>query len=59
MSLASEVSALATRLAAEINALRAEKVSSTSVTEIVAITRAAYDALSSPDPTTLYVIKEG
>lgn len=58
MSLASQVSALATRVATEIRAVRNEKVSSSdgTVKDIVRLTQAQYDALGTKVATTLYVI---
>ena len=52
MSLASRVSALATRIATEMNT----KVSSSDVDEIVTLTQTQYDALGTPDPNILYII---
>lgn len=58
MSLASQVSSLATRIATEIKAVRNEKISSTdgTVKNVVKLTQAQYDALGTKVATTLYVI---
>lgn len=59
MSLASQVDALAARVAAECKSLHgdlADAVTSTTITSIVKLTQAQYDALAVKDAATLYVV---
>lgn len=66
MSFSSAIQSLSTRIATEFNTLRGQSVRNTTqssftgdaVQQIVRCTQAEYDALTPPDPNTLYLTPE-
>lgn len=59
MALADQIADAFTQIGADVKELSNTKVASTTVDTIWAGTQAAYDAIATKDPATLYVITEG